>query len=108
MRLSVLRHGGKEKGFDGNNLQVQFRLPEMKGVVVFGPSFTNVGNAYGAVSLRSCVVVTLVATVPGLFFVGGCYVVDLTDGSEIPQPSLFGVFVEGVDGEGDGDELVDL
>jgi len=113
VRLKVVRHDGRKarrsKGGGGSNggdegLQVQFRLPQMKGVVVCGPSFLNVGDAVGEEGV--VVVVTLVAMVPGLFFVKGCYVVNLRSRVEVKQPALFSVFVDG--GGGEGGELVDL
>jgi hypothetical protein len=75
------------------NLQLQFRLPSMNGVVVCGPSFITLGEI--PPSGGSCTIdVNFVALVAGLFLVQGCYIVDMTTGMEIQQPALFNVFVE--------------
>lgn len=75
------------------NLQLQMRLPHMSGIVVCGQSFMNLGEI--PPSGGSCnIEVRLVALVAGLFCVRGCFIVDLTSGREIQQPSLFNVFIE--------------
>ena len=65
----------------------------MKGIVVYGQSFRNLGeippNGGSVVSE-----IRLIAMVPGLYFVGGCFVVDLNSGMEIQQPNLLSIFVE--------------
>jgi len=78
------------------NLQLQFRLPQMKGIVVFGQSFQNLGEVQpnGSSVVRK---VRLIAMLPGLFFVKGCFVVDLNNGLEISQPKLFSAFVKNVE-----------
>lgn len=74
------------------NLQLQFRLPDMFGVVISGKSFINVGEVggYGGSSVTQ---VQLVPLMSGLCQVTGCYVVDLNSGKEIGMPPLFDVFV---------------
>jgi hypothetical protein len=88
VKLLVVNHGAKIQ-----NMQLQMRLPEMKGVVVCGQSFQNLGeispNGGSHVST-----IRLMAMLPGLFFVNGCFVVDLSSGLEIAQPALFSTFVE--------------
>jgi hypothetical protein len=75
------------------NLQLQFRLPDMFGVVISGKSFINVGEVggYGGSSVTQ---VQLVPLMSGLCQVTGCYVVDLNSGKEIGMPPLFDVFVQ--------------
>ena len=75
------------------NLQLQMRLPLMKGIVVYGQSFRNLGEIppNGGSMVTD---VQLIAMVPGLFFVGGCFMVDLNSGREIQQPHLLSIFVE--------------
>ena len=88
VQVLIVNHGAKQL-----NLQLQMRLPLMKGVVVYGQSFRNLGEIQpngGSVVSK----IRLIALVPGLFFVGGCYVVDLNSGMEIKQPNLLSVFVE--------------
>jgi len=113
IRCLVVNHSPKPV----SHLQVQFRLPLMKGVVVTGPSFMNLGTLGGGSGGSAVVVVTLVAMVPGLFFVGGCFVVNLGSGMAVKQPALFSVFVDGGSGDGvdsgdgeggSGDALYDL
>jgi len=91
VQVLIVNHGTKSL-----DLQMQMRLPQMKGVVICGQSFKNLGtiapNGGSAVST-----IRLIAMVPGLFFVGGCFVVDLNSGMEIKQPNLFSVFVENED-----------
>jgi hypothetical protein len=88
IQVLIVNHGTKNL-----DLQLQMRLPLMKGIVVYGQSFRNLGeippNGGSVVSK-----IRLIAMVPGLFFVGGCFVVDLNSGMEIKQPNLFSVFVE--------------
>ncbi len=88
IQVLIVNHGTKTM-----DLQLQMRLSLMKGVVVYGQSFKNLGeippNGGSVVSK-----IKLIAMVPGLFFVGGCYVVDLASGMEIKQPNLLSVFVE--------------
>ena len=75
------------------NLQIQFRLSEMNGVVICGPSFISVGEVPSMGG--SCTIdLRLVALVGGLFSVKGCYIVDLLSGKELKQPPLFDVFVK--------------
>jgi len=88
VQVLIVNHGAKVL-----DLQLQMRLPLMKGVVVYGQSFRNLGKIQpngGSVVSK----LRLVAMVPGLFFVGGCFVVDLNSGMEIKQPNLLSIFVE--------------
>jgi hypothetical protein len=87
IQVLVVNHSSKVM-----NLQLQFRLSQMKGIVVFGQSFQNLGEVQpnGSSVVRK---VRLVAMLPGLFFVKGCFVVDLNSGMEIQQPKLFSTFV---------------
>jgi len=96
VRLLVVNHGTRRQ-----NLQLQMRLPLMKDVVVCGPSFQNLGDIApeGGSEVAS---VTLIALTRGLFFVKGCFVVDLNTGMEIKQPALFSILVDG-----DGSEHFD-
>lgn len=89
VQLLIVNHGSKHQ-----NLQLQMRLPSMKGVVVYGQSYQNLGNIApdGGSEVAT---ITLVAMAPGLFFVNGCYAVNLNTGMEIKQPALFSVFVDG-------------
>jgi len=74
------------------NLQLQFRLADMFGVVISGKSFINVGEVggYGGSAVTQ---VQMLPLMPGLCQVTGCYVVDLNSGKEIGMPPLFDVFV---------------
>jgi len=84
----VVNHGGKTM-----NLQLQMRLPLMKGVLISGQSFRNLGKVPpngGSIVVK----LRFIAVAPGLLFVRGCFVVDLDTGVEIKQPNLFSVFVE--------------
>lgn len=76
------------------DLQLQMRLPMMTGVVIYGQSFKNLGVVRSNGGSVVCSV-KLIAMVPGLFYVGGCYVVDLNSGMEIEQPNLMSVLVLG-------------
>lgn len=91
IQVLVVNHSSKVM-----NLQLQFRLPQMKGIVVFGQSFQNLGEIQpnGSSVVRK---VRLVAMLPGLFFVKGCFVVDLNSGLEVPQPKLFSTFVKNIE-----------
>jgi len=102
VKFLVINHSKKIQ----KNLQLQFRLSQMKGVVVCGPSFQNL-KELSPNGGSTIAVVTLIAMVPGLFFVKGCYVVNLGSGTEITQPVLFSVFVDS-DNNADTAELVDL
>ncbi len=100
VQLLVVNHGNKVQ-----NLQLQMRLPLMKGVVVCGQSFQNLGeiSPEGGSRVTS---ITLVAMAPGLFFVRGCFIVNLNTGMEVKQPALFNIFVEGDESKIDsGSEL---
>eukprot|EP00591_Stephanopyxis_turris_P012617 CAMPEP_0195508432 /NCGR_PEP_ID=MMETSP0794_2-20130614/1638_1 /TAXON_ID=515487 /ORGANISM="Stephanopyxis turris, Strain CCMP 815" /LENGTH=461 /DNA_ID=CAMNT_0040635385 /DNA_START=51 /DNA_END=1436 /DNA_ORIENTATION=- len=87
VQLLIVNHSDKPM-----NLQLQMRLAHMKGVVVCGPSFINLGEISPSGG-SSVVGVRLVPLVAGLFRTQGCFIVDLTSGKEIPQPPLFHVFV---------------
>jgi hypothetical protein len=75
------------------NLQLQFRLSDMYGIVVSGKSFINVGEVggYGGSAVTQVQMLPLMA---GLCQVTGCYVVDLNSGKEVCMPPMFDVFVE--------------
>lgn len=88
IQVLIVNHGSKNL-----DLQLQMRLPLMKGIVVYGQSFRNLGElspSGGSVVSK----IRLIAMVPGLFFVGGCYIVDLNSGMEIKQPNLMSIFVQ--------------
>ncbi len=88
LQLLIVNHGTKKL-----NLQLQMRLPQMKGVVITGQSFKNLGEIApngGSVISK----IQIMAMLPGLFFAKGCFVVDLNSGMEIKQPNLFSVFVD--------------
>jgi hypothetical protein len=88
IQVLIVNHSSKPL-----NLQLQMRLPLMKGVVVYGQSFKNLSMIQpngGSIVSNIC----LIAMVPGLFCVGGCYIVDLNSGMEIKQPNLLSVLVE--------------
>jgi hypothetical protein len=88
LSVLVVNHGVKSM-----NLQLQMRLPCMKGVLISGQSFRNLGTiAPNGGSIISKI--QLIAISPGLFFVSGCFIVDLDSGEEIRQPHLFSVLVE--------------
>ena len=93
VKLLIVNHGPKIQ-----NLQLQMRLPEMTGVVVCGASFQNLGEIApnGGSHVRT---IRLIAMLPGLFYVKGCFVVDLSSGLEIGQPALFSTFVVEADVE---------
>mmetsp|Transcript_2945 Transcript_2945/g.5521 ORF Transcript_2945/g.5521 Transcript_2945/m.5521 type:complete len:501 (+) Transcript_2945:119-1621(+) len=87
LSVLVVNHGAKSM-----NLQLQMRLPQMKGVLISGQSFRNLGTLPpngGSVISK----IHLIAISPGLFFVSGCFIVDLDSGVEIRQPHLFSVLV---------------
>lgn len=75
------------------NLQVQFRLPHMYGIVVSGKSFLNVGevSGYGGSAVLQVSMLPLMA---GLCQILGCFVVDLNSGKEVGMPPLCDVFVD--------------
>jgi Protein of unknown function (DUF974). len=88
LSVLVVNHGTKSM-----NLQLQMRLSHMKGVLVSEQSFRNLGTLApngGSVISK----IQLIAISPGLFFVSGCFIVDLDSGIEIKQPHLFSVLVE--------------
>ena len=98
VQVLIVNHSGKAM-----NVQLQMRLTLMKGVVVYGQSFKNLGEIQpngGSVVSNIC----LIAMVPGLFCVGGCYIVDLNTGMEIQQPSLLSVLVEAGEVDDDFDD----
>ena len=74
-------------------LQIQFRLKNMTGLAVCGPSFKTVGNVppNGGSTVVSVRFLPLAA---GLLRVQGCCVVDLASGNEILQPPLFQTYIE--------------
>jgi len=88
VQVLIVNHGEKVL-----NLQIQMRLSLMKGVLVTGQSFKNLGEIQpngGSVVSK----IRLLAMLPGLFFIRGCHIVDLNTGMEIKQPTLFSVYVE--------------
>jgi len=98
VQVLIVNHSGKAM-----NVQLQMRLTLMKGVVVYGQSFKNLGEIQpngGSVVSNVC----LIAMVPGLFCVGGCYIVDLNTGIEIQQPNLLSVLVEAGEVDDDYDD----
>jgi len=101
IQVLIVNHSSKPM-----NLQLQMRLPLMKGVVVYGQSFKNLSMIQpngGSLVSNIC----LIAMVPGLFYVGGCYIVDLNSGMEIKQPNLLNVLVEaGEIDDDDGDSFI--
>ena len=88
VQLLVVNHGTKAQ-----NLQLQLRLVSMKGVVVSGQSFQNLGEI-GPDGGSDIATVTFVAVARGLFHVTGCCIVNLNTGIEVKQPALFSVFVD--------------
>ena len=76
------------------NIQLQMRLSEQSGVVVCGQSYLSVGEV-GASGGSTTVDIRLIALVRGLFKIRGAYCVDLSTGTELKQPPLFQVFVQG-------------
>lgn len=88
VQLLIVNHTSKTK----SNLQLQMRLIQMKGVVIYGHAFQNLDVLQpngGSVVVD----VKLLGMVPGLFHVGGCVIVDLNSGMEVEQPKLFSVYV---------------
>jgi trafficking protein particle complex subunit 13 len=79
-------------------LQLQFQTEHMKGILVCGPSFTNLEEVAGNGGSLT-VVLKFIALTPGLLQLRGCNVVDLATGHSIPQPPLFNAFAEAVPGE---------
>lgn len=75
------------------DLQLQFRLPQMSGVVICGKSSQNLGylGANGGSVVKT---IKFIALVAGSFSIRGCFIVDLKTGVEVAQPNLFDVFVE--------------
>lgn len=74
-------------------LQLQFRLSQMKGLAVCGPSFQSLGQV---AANGGSIVVTMqfLALAAGQLRVQGCWVVDLASGREIPQPPLVEILVD--------------
>jgi hypothetical protein len=102
VQLLVVNHSSKVQ-----NLQLQMRLPLMKGVVVCGQSWKNLGEIQpdGGSEVVS---ISLIAMSPGFFFVKGCFVVNLNTGMEIKQPSLFSIFVEDDDNKDENERKVQV
>lgn len=73
-------------------LQVQFRMEQLIGVSVCGPSFKNLDEVPGnGGSVR--VAVRFIALTAGLLKLRGCYIADLSTGFEIPQSALCNILV---------------
>jgi trafficking protein particle complex subunit 13 len=97
VRFLVVNHSHQNM-----TIQLQFHLQHMtKGLIVCGPSFTNLDDVPGFGGSAS-VALKFLALQPGLLRVQGCSVLDLATGLQVPQPPLFNVLV--VKKKGDGEE----
>jgi hypothetical protein len=88
VKFLIVNHSNKAM-----DLQLQFRLNHMSGVVACGKSFKNLGEVPpngGSVVEAMC----FLPLEAGLLRVQGCCIVDLTSGKEVPQPPLFNIFVD--------------
>lgn len=73
-------------------LQVQFRMEQLIGISVCGPSFKNLDEVPGnGGSVR--VAMRFIALTAGLLQLRGCYIADLSTGLEIPQSALCNILV---------------
>mmetsp|Transcript_21285 Transcript_21285/g.48345 ORF Transcript_21285/g.48345 Transcript_21285/m.48345 type:complete len:208 (-) Transcript_21285:43-666(-) len=98
--LCVVNHGPKPI----HRCQLMFHRSSAKvGFVPVGTTSAFLGTLDGNGGMSE-VKIAFVATLPGLWAVGGCAVLDVMGGREVPQPDLFVVLVEGdeyVDGKED-------
>ena len=76
-------------------LQLQFHLERMGGVVVAGVAFRSLGRMSPGAS-ATCEV-TLLPVAAGLHALRGCVVVDMQSAQEFAQPSLGDVLVDAPD-----------
>jgi len=72
--------------------QLQFRLENMKGIAVCGPSFKNLEEIAGNGGV-STVTVRFIALSAGLVQLMGCCIVNLATGHIIPQPPMMNALV---------------
>jgi trafficking protein particle complex subunit 13 len=97
VRFLVVNHSHQNM-----TVQLQFHLQHMtKGLIVCGPSFTNLDDVPGSGG-SATVALKFLALQPGLLRVQGCSVLDLATGLQVPQPPLFNVLV--VKKKDDGEE----
>jgi len=87
LELLIVNHGNTAL-----HAHLQMRLSVMKGVVISGPSFINLGEIPPNGGSTAALIHVL-ALLPGLFQVRGCFIVDPTNGREIAQPALFSVYI---------------
>lgn len=87
VELLIVNHGKTPL-----HAHLQMRLSVMKGVVISGPSFINLGEIPPNGG-STAAMIHLLALLPGLFQVRGCFIVDPTNGREIAQPPLFRIYV---------------
>ena len=93
VELLIVNHGNTAL-----HVHLQMRLSFMKGVVVSGPSFVNLGEIPPNGG-STATMIRLLALLPGLFQVRGCFIVEPMNGREIAQPPLFSIYIHDEDEE---------